>query len=173
MVNALNDQQREAVRYVDGPLLVLAGAGSGKTSVITQKIVRLIDKHEVPAENVVAVTFTNKAAREMRERVKKLRARTRSPEPWISTFHTLGLRILAEEFAELGYRQGYSIFDANDTLNLIVDLMRRERGADLKPQMIQGVISRWKNNLWEPSHGAPLELRRAKWRADSESGTLK
>ena len=87
------------MRYIDGPLLVLAGAGSGKTRVIAQKIVHLIQHHQVPPETIAAITFTNKAAKEMQTRVGDLIKLPPKTRPWVSTFHTLGLRILKEEYA--------------------------------------------------------------------------
>ena len=110
-MTTLNPRQREAIRYVDGPLLVLAGAGSGKTRVITEKMTSLIKRGIVEAEQIAAITFTNKAANEMRSRLKRKRT---DPKPWISTFHTLGLRILRHEFLKLDYRPGFSIIDSKD-----------------------------------------------------------
>ena len=99
------------MRHIDGPLLVLAGAGSGKTRVIAHKIEYLIKQREVPPERISAITFTNKAAREMRERVRDLLPR-KGKGPWISTFHTLGLRIMRAECALLGYRPGFNAVGA-------------------------------------------------------------
>ena len=100
-MNHLNPRQRDAVRYTDGPLLVLAGAGSGKTSVITQKVGHLIHERGLSARHIAAVTFTNKAAREMKERVTKLVGREHTRGLIISTFHNLGLRILRGETAAI------------------------------------------------------------------------
>ncbi|MCB1749661.1 MAG: UvrD-helicase domain-containing protein, partial [Gammaproteobacteria bacterium] len=153
----LNPRQREAVHHHDGPLLVLAGAGSGKTGVIAHKIAYLIDNVGVDPAQITAITFTNKAAREMRERVKGLLGR-RQAKPWISTFHTLGLRILREEHAVLGYRRGFSILDAGDCAGLLADLMRRDSpGTDVAVNQVQQAISAWKYALVPPaaldSHG--------------------
>lgn len=146
----LNAEQREAVRYVDGPLLVLAGAGSGKTGVIAHKIAHLVDKTGLAPERIVAITFTNKAASEMRERVGALLGK-RDAKPWISTFHTLGLRILREEYAALGYRRGFSILDAGDCANLLADLMRRDQpGTDIAVYAVQQAISGWKSAMLPP-----------------------
>lgn len=119
----LNPQQREAARHIDGPLLVLAGAGSGKTRVITRKIAYLIEQCDIPARNIAAVTFTNKAAREMKSRVAKLMASRNASARglMVSTFHNLGLTILRREFNHLGYRTGFSIFDAHDSLAVLRD----------------------------------------------------
>ena len=149
-LNKLNQRQREAVRHIDGPLLVLAGAGSGKTRVIAHKIEYLITQREVPPDRVAAITFTNKAAREMRERVTDLLGRSKS-KPWISTFHTLGLRIMRAECALLGYRPGFSILDSGDCANLLADLMRRDQpGSDVAVGEVQNAISAWKFALVPP-----------------------
>jgi ATP-dependent DNA helicase Rep len=149
-LNKLNQRQREAVRHIDGPLLVLAGAGSGKTRVIAHKIEYLIKQREVPPERIAAITFTNKAAREMRERVSTLLPR-KAKGPWISTFHTLGLRIMRAECRALGYRPGFSILDSGDCANLLADLMRRDQpGSEISVYEIQNHISGWKYALIPP-----------------------
>jgi len=146
-MNSLNPRQREAVQYIDGPLLVLAGAGSGKTSVITRKIQYLIDTCGIKAKHVAAVTFTNKAAREMRERVGKLLGSSRSEGLTISTFHQLGLNIIRSERKSLGLKSGFSIFDGQDSHTLIRDLLIQEHGAEGdKAASIQQRISAWKND---------------------------
>ncbi|HAI88592.1 MAG TPA: ATP-dependent DNA helicase Rep, partial [Alcanivorax sp.] len=105
-MSSLNPRQQEAVLYTDGPLLVLAGAGSGKTSVITRKIAWLIAEKGVPSGRIAAVTFTNKAAREMKERVQSLTERGSTRGLIVSTFHNLGLRILKQELAASGLPRG-------------------------------------------------------------------
>ncbi|MEZ5573482.1 MAG: DNA helicase Rep [Halioglobus sp.] len=143
----LNPRQREAVRYIDGPLLVLAGAGSGKTSVITQKIAYLVDTCGISASRVAAVTFTNKAAREMKERVGKLLRKDSAEGLTVSTFHQLGLKIIRSERKELGLKSGFSIFDAQDTRTLISDLLIQQHGADGdQANTIAQRISNWKND---------------------------
>ncbi|MCB1855983.1 MAG: UvrD-helicase domain-containing protein, partial [Halieaceae bacterium] len=129
-MSQLNPRQREAVRYIDGPLLVLAGAGSGKTSVITRKIAYLVESCGIRANRIAAVTFTNKAAREMRERVGKLLGGGAAEGLTVSTFHQLGLKIIRSERRELGLKAGFSIFDGEDTRNLIRDLLIQEHGAE-------------------------------------------
>ena len=157
-MNKLNPRQREAVRHIDGPLLVLAGAGSGKTRVIAQKIEYLIKQHEVPPERISAITFTNKAAREMRERVSSLLPR-KAKGPWISTFHTLGLRIMRAECVPLGYRPGFSILDSGDCANLLADLMRRDQpGSAISVGEIQQQISGWKYALIAPDKVVATEF---------------
>ncbi len=142
----LNPRQREAVHYIDGPLLVLAGAGSGKTSVITQKIAYLVNTCGIKSSRVAAVTFTNKAAREMKERVGRLLRDDAAQGLTVSTFHQLGLRIIREQRKELGLKTGFSIFDAEDSRTLIRDLLIQQHGAegDLA-NTIAARISAWKN----------------------------
>ncbi|MCL2020981.1 MAG: UvrD-helicase domain-containing protein [Betaproteobacteria bacterium] len=149
----LNPQQREAVRYLDSPLLVLAGAGSGKTRVITQKIVYLLRECGMEARRIAAITFTNKAAREMRERVGKLVSVEAVEALQISTFHSLGARILREEASLLGYKPRFSIFDATDCLGVISDLAGSVDKQKLR--QVQSIISRWKNALILPSDIIP------------------
>lgn len=158
-MNDLNPQQREAVRYIDGPLLVLAGAGSGKTRVITRKIAYLIEHCAIKASHIAAVTFTNKAAREMKSRVAELMADKRSATRglMVSTFHTLGLTILRRDGKALGYRSGFSIFDAHDTLAVLRDLMGRDFAADSDhAQQVQTQISDWKNQRVLPAQAEQL-----------------
>ena len=151
----LNPKQREAVRYIDGPLLVLAGAGSGKTSVITQKIAYLVETCGMPARHVAAVTFTNKAAREMKERVGKLLGPVAREGLTVSTFHQLGLKIIRAELGELGLKSGFSIFDGQDTQTLIRDLLIQEHGAEGdQAALIQQRISSWKSDRVIPEQAA-------------------
>ncbi|RDE19097.1 DNA helicase Rep [Motiliproteus coralliicola] len=147
----LNPRQKEAVLYVDGPLLVLAGAGSGKTSVITRKIAYLIETCGIKAHHIAAVTFTNKAAREMKERVGKLVKGPASRGLTVSTFHNLGLNIIRREHKLLGFKPGFSIFDAQDAQALIRELMQKDQleETDLV-DFIQHTISNWKNDLLGP-----------------------
>jgi|TARA_R100000935_G_scaffold3741_1_gene9323 ATP-dependent DNA helicase Rep len=158
-VKDLNPEQREAVRYIDGPLLVLAGAGSGKTRVITRKIAYLIEQCGIKASNIAAVTFTNKAAREMKERVAELMSTRQASARglMVSTFHTLGLNILRRDGKSLGYRPGFSIFDAQDSLAVFRDLMGRDFAADSDhAQEVQNLISNWKNQLILPEQAAQI-----------------
>ncbi|WP_419833197.1 DNA helicase Rep [Endozoicomonas atrinae] len=158
----LNDRQAEAVKYIDTPLLVLAGAGSGKTSVITTKIAYLIQQCGISAKNIVAVTFTNKAAREMKERVGKLVKGKASSGLTVSTFHNLGLNIIRREYKILGYKPGFSIFDQQDARSLITDLMQRDASADDNGvDQIQHCISNLKNDLITPAQA--LQMARQPW----------
>ncbi len=154
---ALNPAQRAAVEHADGPLLVIAGAGSGKTRVLTQRIARLIDVHAVPPHAILAVTFTNKAAGEMRERV----ARLLGAEPagmWIGTFHGIGARLLRLNAALVGRTPEYTIYDEDDTLAVVKRLMESHRLSPKEhaPKAILGEISNAKNALVPPEEFAAL-----------------
>ncbi len=147
----LNPRQRSAVTYIDGPLLVLAGAGSGKTRVITAKIAHLINQCALDPKSITAVTFTNKAAREMKQRIGKMIGRTKGAGPAISTFHTLGLNIVRRELKRLGYKAGFSIFDQQDSDTLLKELLRKQRlGDESDINALQWTISTWKNDLITP-----------------------
>lgn len=163
----LNPPQQEAVRYIDGPLLVLAGAGSGKTRVITQKIAWLIRSCGLSPQHIAAVTFTNKAAREMKERVAQLLSRKESRGLRVSTFHTLGLDIIRREARHLGYKPSFSIFDATDSANLLKELLHQESIHEDLLKEIQQQISRWKNAFISTKQAVKLassegELRTAR-----------
>ena len=147
----LNPRQREAVKYLDGPLLVLAGAGSGKTSVITRKIAHLIEHAGYAGRHIAAVTFTNKAAREMQERVARLVDRRSARGLRVGTFHNLGLTILREEHDAVGYHPGFSIFDAEDARALLRDLLTQHApDSGLEVNDLQMTLSNWKNAMLLP-----------------------
>lgn len=154
-MNKLNPRQQEAVKYISSPLLVLAGAGSGKTSVITQKISYLINECGYPAHRIAAVTFTNKAAREMKERVSRLAQKGSGGNKirglTISTFHHLGLTIIRKEHKKLGFKSGFSIFDSQDSMGLLKSLMQKEADlTDDQLKRVQSTVSNWKNQLILP-----------------------
>ncbi|MBU2099542.1 MAG: UvrD-helicase domain-containing protein, partial [Gammaproteobacteria bacterium] len=161
-MNKLNPRQKEAVHYISSPLLVLAGAGSGKTSVITQKISYLINKCGIPAHKIVAVTFTNKAAREMKERVSRLLKEQKNTSEsgrglTIATFHHLGLTIIRHELRHIGIKSGFSIFDTQDALALLKSLMlKAENSNDEQLRWLQNQISDWKNDLLLPEQALAL-----------------
>lgn len=152
MLSTLNPAQRAAVTHVHGPLLVLAGAGSGKTRVITSKIAHLVRELQVPARHIYAVTFTNKAAREMQERVGKMLSADERRGLHVSTFHTLGLTILKHEFAAAGLRRGFSILDAEDALSMLRELSKLPDKAQIEE--LRQRIGRWKNDGISPEHAA-------------------
>ena len=141
----LNPQQQAAVTHLGSPLLVLAGAGSGKTSVITQKITWLIREANYDARQIAAITFTNKAAREMKERVLSLLDKEESKGLTVSTFHTLGLNILKTEIKRLGYKSGFSILDAQDSATILKELALKDEIEEVDD--VRWAISRWKNDF--------------------------
>ncbi|MCX7166396.1 MAG: UvrD-helicase domain-containing protein [Rhodocyclales bacterium] len=143
----LNPAQQEAVHHLDSPLLVLAGAGSGKTRVITHKIAWLVDEYGIAPSHIAAITFTNKAAKEMKERVGKLIG-GRAEGLIVSTFHALGVRILRQEAAAVGLKPGFSILDAADTTALFQELAGNVDKGRLRT--LQSRISLWKNMLVDP-----------------------
>lgn len=150
-MSQLNPRQRQAVSYIDGPCLVLAGAGSGKTSVITRKIAYLIKECDIPARHIAALTFTNKAAREMKERVSQLLRGDVSKGLIVSTFHNLGLNIIRREHSQLGFKPGFSIFDSEDSRSLLKELLFRDGDTDSDLlDTIHHQISQWKNDLVLP-----------------------
>ncbi|MCK5725276.1 MAG: DNA helicase Rep [Thiotrichaceae bacterium] len=153
-MQTLNPQQQEAVEYISSPLLVLAGAGSGKTRVITTKVQWLIRNAGYQPHQITAITFTNKAAKEMKSRVMELLHKEESKGLTVSTFHTLGLKIIRYELKTLGYKSGFSLFDSQDTTTILKELTFSEAQVDddntddLKKPIWQ--ISRWKNDLVSP-----------------------
>ncbi|WP_260515994.1 DNA helicase Rep [Serratia fonticola] len=153
----LNPSQQQAVEFVTGPCLVLAGAGSGKTRVITNKIAHLIHQCGYQARHIAAVTFTNKAAREMKERVAQTMGRKESRGLMISTFHTLGLEVIKREYAALGMKSNFSLFDDQDQLALLKELTEKwlENDKTLVAQLIS-TISNWKNDLVDPKRAMGL-----------------
>src|SRR5262249_19144437 len=150
LLSQLNEQQREAVLATEGPLLILAGAGSGKTRVIAHRIAYLIAEKNVPSWNILAVTFTNKAAEEMRSRVSKLLREERGASPpWVSTFHSLCVRILRQDIEKLGegYTRRFTIYDQDDSVRLIRNCIK-DLGYDEKQlgqRATQAAISAAKN----------------------------
>ena len=156
---SLNDAQREAVMHFEGPILVLAGAGSGKTRVLTSRIARLIEHHGVDPRHILAVTFTNKAAGEMRERV----ARLLGAEPegmWAGTFHAIGARLLRREAPLVGRTASFTIYDEDDSLALVRRVMEQARNStkDWAPKALRAEISDAKNALVTPEEYAARAL---------------
>ncbi|MGF1774911.1 DNA helicase Rep [Vibrio wakamikoensis] len=147
----LNPQQDMAVKYVSGPCLVLAGAGSGKTRVITNKIAYLVQNCGYKARNIAAVTFTNKAAREMKERVGQTLGKNESKGLMVSTFHTMGLNIIRREYKALGLKAGFSLFDDQDQMALLKELTEKQLDGDKDLlRLLLSSISNWKNDLLTP-----------------------
>ena len=149
MSSKLNPTQREAIKYLDGPLLVLAGAGSGKTRVITHKLAYLIEECGYSPRNIAAITFTNKAANEMRERVGKIMNGGRDAKGiTISTFHALGMQVLREDGPLLGYKKQFSIFDSADTGKIVSELLGSPDKQEIRTA--QSIISNWKAAFLTP-----------------------
>lgn len=148
LLNKLNPAQREAVTHTSGPLLVLAGAGSGKTRVITHKIAYLIKERGFQAKHITAITFTNKAAKEMQERATKLVQGLNVRGLTICTFHALGLKILREEALQLGYKKNFSVLDSYDCGKIISDIVETTDKNIIRD--LQGQISLWKNGFISP-----------------------
>ena len=155
LLKSMNDKQKEAVEQTEGPLLVMAGAGSGKTRVLSHRIAYLIeDKHVMPW-NILAITFTNKAAREMKERVNKL-LEVGGDDVWVSTFHALGVRILRRNIEKLGYNQAFNIAGTSEQKTLIKRILS-DQNLDPKkndPRAILGAISNAKNDMETPAEYA-------------------
>ncbi|WP_419613103.1 DNA helicase Rep [Thiolapillus sp.] len=149
-MNDLNPRQAEATAYLDGPLLVLAGAGSGKTRVITRKIAHLINTVGMAPHHITAVTFTNKAAQEMKARVGELLQGSNSRGLGISTFHTLGLTLLKREHKAAGLRPGFTILDTQDSEHLIREILLKDEPDNEAIRQARWQISQWKNDLLTP-----------------------
>ena len=151
LLNGMNPRQKEAVLHTDGPLLLMAGAGSGKTRVLTHRIAYLIEEKEVNPWNILAITFTNKAAKEMKERVNAILA-SGGEDVWVSTFHSMCVRILRRDVDFIGYNRNFTIIDSSDQLTLMKRILK-ELNIDPKkydPRSILGTISQAKNSLQTP-----------------------
>ncbi|ADU28713.1 DNA helicase PcrA [Evansella cellulosilytica] len=163
LLDGLNKEQGEAVKHGDGPLLIMAGAGSGKTRVLTHRIAYLIGEKGVPPWSILAITFTNKAAREMKERVARIAST--AEEIWISTFHSMCVRILRRDIDRIGTSRNFTILDSGDQLTVIKRILK-ELNIDVKryePRSILGTISSAKNELktpkdYEKTASGPYEL---------------
>ena len=152
LLNELNDSQREAVVYCDGAQLVIAGAGSGKTRVLTYKIAYLLEQHRLAPWNILALTFTNKAAREMKERIARLVGDERARYLQMGTFHSIFARILRSEAASIGYQSNFTIYDQSDARSLVKNIIREMQLDDkvYKPNTVADQISMAKNHLILP-----------------------
>lgn len=163
LIQGMNPKQKEAVLHTEGPLLVMAGAGSGKTRVLTHRIAYLIEEKDVNPWNILAITFTNKAAKEMRERVGKL-LKTGGDDVWVSTFHSMCVRILRRDVDHIGYNRNFTIIDTSEQRTLMKRILN-ELNIDVKkydPRSILGTISNAKNELQTPEkveelQGTPYE----------------
>lgn len=151
LVNNMNKEQSEAVRTTEGPLLIMAGAGSGKTRVLTHRIAYLLDEKDVSPYNILAITFTNKAAKEMKERVEQL-VGEEAQVIWMSTFHSMCVRILRRDADRIGIERNFTIIDPTDQKSVIKDVLKNENidSKRFEPRMFIGAISNLKNELKTP-----------------------
>ena len=151
-LNGLNNEQREAVSYLDGPLLIVAGAGSGKTKVLTSKIAHIIEEKKAFPNQILAVTFTNKAAKEMQNRVSEILKKNSSGLSWLGTFHSISAKLLRKHARAVGLNYNFTILDTDDQIRLIKNICKSEN-IDVKkisPNYIISVIDKWKNKGWYP-----------------------
>jgi DNA helicase-2/ATP-dependent DNA helicase PcrA len=150
LLNVLNDEQRAAVEHFSGPALVVAGAGSGKTRTVVQRIAYLMQAHGVYPQQILSVTFTNKAAQEMKERIEVLIGPA-AKDVWMSTFHSACLRILRTYGELIGLQSGFVIYDDTDQLDVLKEVLGTVRGLeDVNPRVLRALIDRAKSNLWSP-----------------------
>jgi DNA helicase-2/ATP-dependent DNA helicase PcrA len=168
-LKVLNDSQRRAVLHKDGPIMIIAGAGSGKTKVLTTRIIHLMAAHGVDSFNILALTFTNKAAAEMKERVEKVLGNTEARNLYIGTFHSVFARILRGEAPRLGYPSNFTIYDTDDSRSVIKQVLK-ELNLDekhYKPNTVHHRISEAKNNLVGPAdYALDAQLRQEDARAN-------
>jgi DNA helicase-2/ATP-dependent DNA helicase PcrA len=159
-LNDLNEQQQQAVKHTEGPLLIVAGAGSGKTRVLTYRIAYLIEKQIARPGEILALTFTNKAAREMQERIRELIG-PRASRLWMGTFHSVFSKILRFEAEKIGFDSNYSIYDTNDSKNALKQILRENNydPKDIQPRAVQRRISDAKNKLIGPDQYAEQFMR--------------
>ncbi|MGM0239764.1 DNA helicase PcrA [Enterococcus sp. AZ103] len=158
LLTGLNPKQKEAVLHTEGPLLIMAGAGSGKTRVLTHRIAYLIEEKDVNPWNILAITFTNKAAREMKERVNAILGKG-GEDVWVSTFHSMCVRILRRDVDAIGYDRNFTILDGSDQLSLMKRILK-DLNIDPKkydPRSILGTISNAKNELITPDQYAEMQ----------------
>jgi DNA helicase-2/ATP-dependent DNA helicase PcrA len=146
-LDGLNTEQRDAIEAIDGPLLVLAGAGTGKTRVLTTKIAHILGEGRARAHEILAVTFTNKAAREMKERVVALAGPVAEGMPWLGTFHAISTKILRRHAELVGLKSGFTILDADDQIRLLKQVLQAENIDDKRwpPRALAHQIDAWKN----------------------------
>ena len=147
----MNDAQKRAVMHHTGPALVIAGAGSGKTRTVVQRIAYLMNEHEVDPNQILAVTFTNKAAGELRERVKDLIGIT-ARDIWVNTFHSACLQVLRTYGERVGLQSGFAIYDDTDQLDVLKEILALQGTKEINPRVLRALIDRAKSNLWTPEN---------------------
>ena len=152
-IKDLNENQKEAVFHLDGPLLIVAGAGSGKTKVLTSRIAHIIKKHKAFPNQILAVTFTNKASKEMQMRVSKLLKKEATGLPWLGTFHSISAKLLRKHAGAVGLKSNFSIIDQGDQERLIKNICKSENidTKKISPKYILAVIDKWKNKGFYPN----------------------
>ena len=150
----LNPEQRKAVETLNGPVLILAGAGSGKTRTLTARVAYMLEKG-IPARNILALTFTNKAAKEMKQRIEA-QVGTSAEDAWIMTFHSACARILRRDIEKLGYKNSFVIYDSDDQIALLKDIIKRMNVDDKQyaPKSMSALISDAKNHMLTPADWA-------------------
>ena len=149
----LNNAQKEAVNHIDGPLLIVAGAGSGKTKVLTSRIANIIKEKKAYPNQILAVTFTNKAAKEMQNRVSKILGSSATGLPWLGTFHSICAKLLRKHAPAVNLNSNFTIIDTDDQIRLIKNICKAEN-IDVKqisPRYILAIIDRWKNKGYYPN----------------------
>ena len=149
----LNNAQKEAVNHLDGPLLIVAGAGSGKTKVLTSRIANIIKQKKAFPNQILSVTFTNKAAKEMQNRVSKILGSTAIGLSWLGTFHSICAKLLRKHASAVRLNSNFTIIDTDDQIRLIKNICKAEN-VDIKqlaPRYILAIIDRWKNKGYYPS----------------------
>ena len=151
-INELNEKQKEAVFYLDGPLLIVAGAGSGKTKVLTSRIAHIINNNKAFPNQIMAVTFTNKAASEMKDRVSKILKKKAIGLSWLGTFHSICAKLLRKHAQAVGLNYNFTIIDQDDQIRLIKNICKSENvdTKKISPKFILSTIDKWKNNGWYP-----------------------
>jgi DNA helicase-2/ATP-dependent DNA helicase PcrA len=151
-LDGLNPPQREAVETLDGPLLMLAGAGTGKTRALTARLAHILATGRARPNEILAVTFTNKAAREMRERVGRLIGQAAEGMPWMGTFHSVSVKLLRRHAELVGLKSSFTILDTDDQIRLLRQLILAENIDEKRwpPRMLAGIIDSWKNRAWVP-----------------------
>ena len=151
-LNNLNEAQKEAVIHLEGPLLIVAGAGSGKTKVLTSRIAAIIKEKKAYPNQILAVTFTNKAAREMQNRVSKILGSKAIGLSWLGTFHSICAKLLRKHASAVNLNSNFTIIDTDDQIRLIKNICKSEN-IDIKqlsPRFILAIIDRWKNKGYYP-----------------------
>ncbi|MEP9377292.1 UvrD-helicase domain-containing protein [Aquabacter sp. CN5-332] len=158
-LSGLNPEQREAVETLDGPLLVLAGAGTGKTRVLTARVAHILSQGRAFPSQILVVTFTNKAAREMKERIHSMVGDAVEGMPWLGTFHSIGVRILRRHYELVGLRSGFTILDTDDQVRLLKQLLAAENIDDKRwpARLLASTIDGWKNRALSPDNVPPGE----------------